>query len=47
MVAACDTANKAVFDVGDVVDELTDTREQRDRCAAKVDALREWSNRVN
>ena len=47
MVSPCDTYNAPVFDVGDTVDALTDTREQRDICAAKIDALREWSNRVN
>lgn len=39
----CDVTNKPLETVGDAVDAVTDTREQRDRCAAKVDALRAWT----
>lgn len=42
LVAACDTSERPVAVNGDLTDELTRTRSQRDECAGQMDGVREW-----
>lgn len=43
LTTPCDTDNRPITTNGDLAEAVVTTREQRDTCAAKVDALRDWS----
>lgn len=42
LVAACDTSDRPTATNGDLADELSRTRQQRNGCAAQVDGVRTW-----
>jgi hypothetical protein len=42
LVVPCDTSERPATVNGDLVDELTRTRRQRNDCAAQVEATAQW-----
>jgi hypothetical protein len=42
LVGPCDTSEQSVKVNGDLTDELTRTRAQRDECAGRMDGVRQW-----